>query len=257
MAARRQNRDALTEIIDGELRKQPDARTGSASSTACCRSRRCSIWRRRSTTASARRTGMIATCRIRRSPDAGAGESDQDQRPAARAGALLRRSAPTTTSCWLERAEAVMKLSGLRVIDLSVFLPGPVSDAGDGRSRRRGDQDRAARRRRSRARTSGFPTDRARCSSATSIAARRAWCSTSRTRPARRPAARSATPPTCSWNRSAPASVDRLGVGYDAVRARNPAHRLLLDQRVRPGRRATATARRMISRSKPRAACSA
>ena len=34
-----------------------------------------------------------------------------------------------------------------------------------------------------------------------------------------------------------PGAVDRLGVGYDAVRARNPAHRLLLDQRLRTGQR--------------------
>ena len=33
-----------------------------------------------------------------------------------------------------------------------------------------------------------------------------------------------------------PGVVDRLGIGYEAVSARNPAHRLLLDERVRPGR---------------------
>ena len=36
-----------------------------------------------------------------------------------------------------------------------------------------------------------------------------------------------------------PGVVDRLGIGYDAVRAREPAHRLLLDQRLRPGRART------------------
>ena len=42
-----------------------------------------------------------------------------------------------------------MKLEGIEVVDLSVFLPGPVSHHGARRSRRRGDQGRAAGRGRS------------------------------------------------------------------------------------------------------------
>ena len=41
-------------------------------------------------------------------------------------------------------------------------------------------------------------------------------------RPAATRCCGSATAPTCSSNRSVPASPTRLGVGYDAVSARNP-----------------------------------
>ncbi len=40
-----------------------------------------------------------------------------------------------------------------------------------------------------------------------------------------------------------PGVVDRLGIGYDAVRGREPGHRLLLDERLRPGRPARAVGR--------------
>ena len=45
-----------------------------------------------------------------------------------------------------------------------------------------------------------------------------------------------------------PGVAERLGVGYAAVQRAQPAHRLLLDQRLRPARAPTATGRRTISR---------
>ena len=40
-----------------------------------------------------------------------------------------------------------------------------------------------------------------------------------------------------------PGVVDRLGIGYDDVKSRNPRDRLLLDQRLRADRRALAVGR--------------
>ncbi len=67
-----------------------------------------------------------------------------------------------------------------------------------------------------------FWMDLARSSSVTLIAERKAWCLISMTTPSATPFSYSARPPTCSWNRPRPGAVDRLGVGYEAVRAGVP-----------------------------------
>jgi crotonobetainyl-CoA:carnitine CoA-transferase CaiB-like acyl-CoA transferase len=70
-----------------------------------------------------------------------------------------------------------MKLEGIRVVDLSVFLAGPyltLAMADHGAELIKVETKVIP------AGTSDFPTGRARCSSATSTAARRAKCSISR-----------------------------------------------------------------------------
>ena len=118
--------------------------------------------------------------------------------------------------------QAHMKLEGIKVVDLSWFLPGPYLTTRAGRSRRHGDQGRAAGRGRSRPPHPAAPTSAPRCSSATWRAARRASCSTSR-------ASRAA--PICSAcaceadvivESFRPGVAARFGIGYDAVKAKNP-----------------------------------
>src|SRR5262249_41427018 len=64
----------------------------------------------------------------RKACDARARQSDQDQRGAARSGSLLllwRRHRDLYRYCARRTRAFVMKLEGIRVLDLSVFLPGP------------------------------------------------------------------------------------------------------------------------------------
>ena len=129
-----------------------------------------------------------------------------------------------------------MKLEGLKVVDLSWFLPGPylttaLADHGaevikvEPPDRRSRPPHPAARR------------SAPRCSSATWAAARRAWCSTSRASRAAPISSGWPARPTC-WSESfRPGVAARFGIGYEAVKREESRHRLLLDQRLRPGRR--------------------
>ena len=116
-----------------------------------------------------------------------------------------------------------MKLDGVRVLDLGMFLPGPVSVAGHGRPRRRRDQGRAARRRRSRAGTSGSRSATAiPSSSAISIAASAACALNLKAAAGREALLRVAATADVFLEAFRPGVTERLGCDYAAVRARNP-----------------------------------
>ena len=149
-----------------------------------------------------------------------------------------------------------MKLEGIRVLDLSLFLPGPHLTHDDGRPRRRGDQGRAAGRRRAGRHIGARRRTATPCSSATPTAARRASCLNLKDAGgARGAAASSAETADVFVEAFRPGVVDRLGVGYDDGRAR--AIRASSTARSAPSARRAriATCPRTTSRSRRWPAC--
>ncbi len=122
--ARWQNRDALTEF---STRSCASARpsTGSSCSTGCCRSAPVYDLDQALDAPFARRTGMVAACRIRRRPELRVLanplkiDGERLEQRGLRAARRRQRAAAATG------ARDSMKLGGLKVIDLSWFLPGP------------------------------------------------------------------------------------------------------------------------------------
>ena len=151
--ARTQNREALSAALDPTFRKRTTAEWLAEVRTACCRSLRSIDLPQALDNPFSRATGMVRPCRIRRKPRASRHRQSAEVR---RRAAIARPWPPLGAMTRLSPSNhaaatgARMKLEGISVIDLSSFLPGPVSHDGDGRSWRRGHQGRAARRGRSR-----------------------------------------------------------------------------------------------------------
>ena len=155
-----------------------------------------------------------------------------------------------------------LPLEGVRVLDLSRLLPGRLLLAAARRLRRRRGQGRGHRD--GRLRPVGAALLRGR-------GAERALGALPRAEPqqaldprgpqGRAPGARCC----CAW-RARPTSLlesfrpgvlERLGVGYETLRAREPGPRVLRDHRLRPGRAATRPLRPRLQLPRPRAGCSA
>ena len=114
-------------------------------------------------------------------------------------------------------------LEGLRVVDLTTGLAGPLATMTLERPRRRRREGRAARRRSAARRTSGR-------SSRTAASA--ASCSTSTTPPIATGCSSSSTPPTCSSRASRPGTSRRAGSTTTPSPAELPALDVLLAHRL-------------------------
>ena len=129
---RAKNRAALTRrSIRRSARARP--RRGWRSSTACCRRRRSIASTRRSTRDFARATGMVSAV-----PHPAKGSLRVIANPLRIDGERLAQAACSPLGADNALAgQGSMKLEGIKVVDLSWFLPGPYLTTRAGRSRRR------------------------------------------------------------------------------------------------------------------------
>ena len=182
-------------------------------------------------------------------------QSAQDRRQAPGAERCARRSAATTRQCSGpcsgKRPSSTHEARG-PARRRSLLVPaGALSHHGARRSRRRGHQDRAAGRGRSRDAISASPTGRSTVFFRNLNRGKKSVVLNLKSAERSRAAARAVRDGRrVRRDRFGPASRDRLGVGLRRGAGAQPAHRLLLDQRLRPGRAPIATGPRTISRSR-------
>ena len=133
-------------------------------------------------------------------------------------------------------------LAGVRVVEVGVFMAAPFATHAAGRPRSRGAQGREPRAAATRSGAPGRSWPARARRSCGSTGPRRRWPSTSSRDGGREAFLRLAERADVVVENLRPGAMRRLGLGYDEVRAVNPARRLRLRVRVRarPGRSRTA-----------------
>ena len=226
MTTRQTNRDALTEIIDGELGKQPTRLLARQV-------------QRRAAGRAGTRSGAGARqslpqdhrndqrhCAPGQTRDAGAVEPDQDQRAAPQPGALLgirRRQRGLCRQRYVRPNARVLHEARGHPRHRPLGVPaGSLSDPRDGRSRRRGHQDRSRRAKAIPGRHIGLSDGPSTVFFRNLNRGKKSVVLDLKDNAQRDTLLTLCETADVFVESFRPGAVDRLGVGYEAVRARNP-----------------------------------